>query len=70
VNRNVNKAVALASWVFIPAKNINAGISKIPPTPTVPINVPATNAVIASSIESNLTFQGMISARLNAKEGF
>jgi hypothetical protein len=64
VNRNVNKAVALASWVFIPAKNINAGLNKIPPTPTVPINVPATNAVIARSIESNLTFQRIVCKQL------
>ena len=39
----------------------------MPPTPTVPIKVPATNAVNASSIESNLAFQEIVSRRLQCK---
>jgi hypothetical protein len=54
VKRKVNSAVALASWVLMPAKKMKAGINRIPPTPTVPMKVPASNAIKARRMEFNL----------------
>ena len=45
----VNKKLKLLdAWEMcksVPTKNTNRGVSKIPPTPTVPINVPLINPI-------------------------
>jgi hypothetical protein len=50
VKINVNSAVAIAELIDRPANRASAGISRIPPTPTVPISVPTINATIINRI--------------------
>ncbi len=44
----LNSAVAIAMCVDKPAKADKAGISRIPPTPTVPMSIPTMAAVSKS----------------------
>lgn len=45
VNKKLKLLVAWAMWSSVPAKKINSGASKMPPTPTVPMSVPVSNPI-------------------------